>query len=94
MRPQNSGKQLVFESSLLTTGAKATVLSGAATVDVSTLATLLEEIESRKFNHEYLPGFGTRLAALVLNDSVAAGLEGTSGNHLVVVHDAEASRIP
>ena len=70
------------------------MLSGAATVDVSTLATLLEEIESRKFNHAYLPAFGTRLAALVLNDSVAAGLEGTAGNHLVVVHDAEASRIP
>ncbi|HTO04023.1 MAG TPA: CHAT domain-containing protein, partial [Opitutus sp.] len=93
-RPQSSGKQLVFESSLLTTGAKATVLSGAATVDVSALAALMEEIESRKFNQAYLADFGTRLAALVLNDSVAAGLEGTIGNHLVVVHDAEASRIP
>jgi hypothetical protein len=85
---------LVFESSLLTTGAKATVLSGSAKVAPAKLKAILEEIEKEGFNHKSLPDFGSKLAALVLNDSVAAGLEGTTGNHLVVVHDAEASRIP
>lgn len=94
VRQDSAGSKLIFDSSLLTTGAKAAVLSGSATAEAATLASLLSEIESPKFNHAYLSDFGSRLAALVLNDSVAAGLEGTAGNHLVVVHDAEASRIP
>jgi hypothetical protein len=90
----SDGKHLVFESSLLTTGAKAAVLSGTVKVPAAALASLLAEIEGNKFTSAYLPKFGAALTALVLDPAVAAGLEGTVGNHLVVVHDAEASRIP
>jgi pimeloyl-ACP methyl ester carboxylesterase len=89
-----NGKQLVFESSLLTTGAKAAVLSGAMKVQASALNSLLAEIETDQFKPAYLAKFGSALSALVLDPAVAAGLEGTIGNHVVVVHDAEASRIP
>lgn len=85
---------LVFESSLLTTGAKATVLSGALKVSRAALATQLEKIEGKGFTFAALPTFGRELASLVLHDAIIAGLEGTAGNHLVVVHDAEASRVP
>jgi hypothetical protein len=94
VRQERTGNKVIFDSSLLTTGAKATVLSGSATIEQSKLTTLLSEIENPKFNHASLGDFGSRLSALVLNDSVAAGLEGCAGNHVVVVHDAEASRIP
>ena len=93
-RASAAAAQITIESSLLTTGAKATVLSGQVTVPAAKLTALLAEIEDQKFTHAYLPKFGQALASLVLNDAVAAGLEGTTGNHVVVVHDAEASRIP
>lgn len=94
VRARREGSSLKFESSLLTMGAKAAVLSGTTRVPAAELTSLLAEIEESKFTHGYLPRFGEVLARRVLHDSVAAALEGTSGNHLVIVHDAEASRIP
>ncbi len=93
-RPAASGRTMLFETSLLTTGAKATVLAGSVNVDPHALATHLARIEKDEFNHTSLPAFGTELARLILPDVIAAGLEGSQHNHLVIVHDAEASRIP
>ena len=86
--------KLKVDSSLLTTGAKATVMSGVTEVAESELRKHLEFIETEQFKHGAVAAFGSKLAAMVLDDSVAAGLEGCAGNHLVVVHDAEASRLP
>ena len=93
-RPAPDGRNLVFETSLLTTGAKAAVLAGSLHVDPRALAAHLAKIEKDEFRHAYLPEFGTTLARLILPDVIAAGLEGSPHNHLVIVHDAEASRIP
>lgn len=94
VRPGPRNQNLLFETSLLTTGAKATVLAGSIDVDARALATHLAAIEKEQFNHGNLAAFGTELARLVLPDTIAAGLEGSQHNHLVIVHDAEASRIP
>jgi hypothetical protein len=83
-----------FESSLLTAGSKATVMSGEVVVAEAELRRHLELIESDGFAHASLPKFGADLAQLVLDGAIVAGLEGCLGTHLVVVHDAEASRIP
>jgi hypothetical protein len=94
VRSSQEGSKVRFESSLLTAGAKATVLSGEVTVPEASLRESLARIESDGFSHASLPAFGRELAKLVLDGAVLAGLEGCAGIHLVVVHDAEASRIP
>jgi pimeloyl-ACP methyl ester carboxylesterase len=94
VRTAREGRNLRFESSLLTTGGKATVMSGETLVAEATLRENLEKIESERFSLAAMPQFGAALAALVLDGAILAGLEGCFGNHLVVVHDAEASRVP
>ncbi|MGZ9013844.1 MAG: CHAT domain-containing protein, partial [Burkholderiales bacterium] len=94
VRAARSGRNLSIESSLLTTGAKATVMSGRVTVPEAKLREHLELIETEKFTYAALTRFGEDLAALVLDGAIAAGVAGCAGQHMVVVHDAEASRIP
>jgi pimeloyl-ACP methyl ester carboxylesterase len=87
-------RALAVESSLLTTGYKATVMSGVARLQDKELNEHLQLIESQAFNYKALHSFGEKLAELLLDKAIAAGLRGCMGNHLVVVHDAEASRVP
>jgi pimeloyl-ACP methyl ester carboxylesterase len=94
VRTVRLGGELAFESSLLTTGAKATVLSGLIKVRQEQLRQHLQQIESSSFNHKTLAAFGAELARIVLDDAIIAGLEGCPNSHVIVVHDAEASRIP
>jgi pimeloyl-ACP methyl ester carboxylesterase len=94
VRTAREGRNLKFESSLLTTGAKATVMSGEVVLAESALRQHLDLIESERFSFAALPRFGSDLAKLVLDGAILAGLEGCFGNHVVLVHDAEASRIP
>jgi len=94
VRTSRAGSNLRIESSLLTAGAKATVLSGEATVADATLRRQLAQIEGEGFQYAQLSQFGSELAKLVLDGAVVAGLQSCSGLHVVVVHDAEASRIP
>lgn len=88
------GDRLLFRSSLLTAGAKATVITDTKPVSANALRELLAEIESRHFTPAALPQFGTRLAQLVLADRVCSVLPTQADRHLVVVHDAPASRVP
>ena len=85
---------LTLEAALLTSGPKATVLSGQIVVPEPRLRSQLDLIETNRFRHSFLPQFGRDLAALVLPDTIAAALKKHLDHHLVVVHDAEASRIP
>jgi hypothetical protein len=85
---------LRFCSSVLTSGAKATVIGGEQVVEIKKLDEHLARIESSGFGHASVPKFGAELAKLVLPSDVIAAIEGSPGQHLVVVHDAEASRIP
>ena len=90
---QSPGK-LDYRSCVLGAGTKATVISDAKAVSQRDLDKHLKEIESTDFNFESLDDFGDRLAKLVLGDRVAAVLPEMKARHLVVVHDAPASRIP
>ena len=94
VRSERLKGSLRFCSSVLTSGSKATVIGGEQTVENKVLDAQLAKIEADGFGHASLPGFGAELARLVLSSDVIAALEGSSGQHLVVVHDADASRIP
>ena len=85
---------LTLESSLLTSGPKATVLPGRIVVPAAALGAQLQVIETNRFRYAYLPQFGGDLASLVLPDTILSALKKHLDHHLVVVHDAEASRIP
>ena len=94
VRAVPEGGNLRIESALLTTGAKAAVMGGQVTISKAKLDDYLKFIETPGFTHGTLGKFGTTLAEMVLDERTVAGLKGCAGNHVVVVHDAEASRIP
>jgi len=88
--------KVVYRSSLLTSGSKATVLTGTCAIERVKLKALLDKIEKSSFNFGSLPDFGRDLAKLVLFPDVAAALarKELRGCHLSVVHDAATSQIP
>jgi hypothetical protein len=81
-------------SSLLTAGAKAAVLSGSVRVARRELRAHLALAESGRLGPGDMARFGAALAGLLLPASVRDGLETMRRRPLVVVHDAEGSRIP
>ena len=81
-------------SALLTGGAKAAVLSGAVRVPRKALRAQLARAESGQLGPRDMAGFGGGLARLLLPESVREGLGAMQARPLVVVHDAEGSRIP
>jgi hypothetical protein len=83
-----------YRASVLTASGKATVVTDHKTVPTKDLDQHLLKIESDEFNTEKLPEFGQQLAKLVLPADVAAVLKSMPDRHVVVVHDAPASRIP
>jgi len=85
---------MTFRSSILTAGPKATVISGQTRVHNTELVQLLGQIESTGFTFQKLPSFGAKLAKLLLAGEVIKVLQTVSDRHLIVVHDAGASRIP
>jgi pimeloyl-ACP methyl ester carboxylesterase len=91
---QTSGDRLTLRASLLTAGTKAAVISEAQFVSRKALDRHLREIESDTFTRARLRKFGATLAELTLHPSVAKALTRMQDNHVVVVHDAAASRIP
>jgi pimeloyl-ACP methyl ester carboxylesterase len=83
-----------FSSSLLTAGAKASVITGVKRVRDRDLSARLSQIESKQFTFEGLRTFGAKLAKLVVGSEVLDVLPTMKDRHLVIVHDAAASRIP
>lgn len=83
-----------FRSSVLGAGKKATVLTGVQDAARADLDVLLSEIESEEFTLGKLGDFGKRLGEMVLSPEVRAVLAVMKERHLVVVHDADSSRIP
>ena len=81
-------------SSLLTAGAKAAVLAGNVRVTRRELRAHLAKAESGGLGPGDMARFGTALARLLLPASVGDGLKTMQRRPLVVVHDAEGSRIP
>jgi hypothetical protein len=89
-----TSKKLVFKSSLLYAGDKAAILTGYREVQRSVLDRQLAKIEQNSFTIETLETFGSQLASMVINESVARGLVEMRDYHLIVVHDAPSARIP
>jgi hypothetical protein len=86
--------KLVFKSSLLYAGDKAAILTGFREVQRIALDKQLAKIEQSSFTAEKLESFGSELASMVIDDSVARGLVEMRDYHLVVVNDAPSARIP
>jgi CHAT domain-containing protein len=63
-------------------------------VKKKTLDEKLAEIESASFTFHRAPAFGQDLAAMVIAEEALAVLAAAKDRHVVVVHDAESSRIP
>ena len=85
---------LQYLSSVLTAGAKATVITDTKKVDQQKLDRHLRLIESQQFNLHTLDSFGEEIAKLILAERVLSVLPGMRSLHLVIVHDAASSRIP
>jgi pimeloyl-ACP methyl ester carboxylesterase len=83
-----------YLSSVLTAGAKATVITDTKEVGKEKLERLLRKIESQQFSLEVLDTFGDELARMVLPERVMSVLPAMRTLHLVIVHDAPSSRIP
>ena len=83
-----------FRASVLGAGSKATVLTGVKDVGRAELDGLLREIESESFTLKELDDFGVRLGETVLSPEVRVVLAAMRERYIVVVHDADSSRIP
>ncbi len=95
VRQTDAGRgKLEIQSALLTAGAKATVISDRVQRGGRELDELLEELASPALDCAALEDFGGRLAPLVLGARVLDALAHLGDRHLVLVHDAPASRMP
>jgi CHAT domain-containing protein/pimeloyl-ACP methyl ester carboxylesterase len=83
-----------YRTSLLTAGAKASVLSGRRDVAQSELSVVLEPLSDAAPPPSELAMLGQRLTRLLVAPSVREGLADVSTRALVVVHDREAAQVP
>jgi len=88
------GGAIAFQASVLPANGKATVVTDVCDIDVAKLDRHLEGIEGAGFTFAALAKFGTELGELVLPEIVRQALRGVADRHLVIVHDADASRVP
>jgi hypothetical protein len=86
--------EVVLRSSLLSAGSKAAILRGTRRVATLELCRFLERLETPNLSLSGLQQIGKDLGKLVLPDEVAQGLAAMREYHVVVVHDALASRLP
>jgi len=86
--------EISFTSSILTTGSKASVIMGRQQLKSDVLDKHLAKLESASLSLNTLTRFGDELAQLVLPPEVLSVLSQMREQHLVVVHDAQSSRIP
>ena len=89
----NSSK-LQMQTSLLGPTHNATVVSEVIEFDRKQLDKHLEEIKKQTFGNSTIKTFGDELTKMVLPSEIINILEDIDDRPLVVIHDAEASRIP
>jgi pimeloyl-ACP methyl ester carboxylesterase len=87
-------KTVGFRSSILTSGDKATVITGVQKVLKKELDAHLGRVKNTRFNFKTVDGYGERLSELVLVPEIRAVLPKRPDRSLVVVHDAISSRVP
>ncbi|MDX0655065.1 CHAT domain-containing protein [Sinorhizobium medicae] len=86
--------QPALAASVLTKGAKAAIHRGWKPLDEQALAAHLNKVVSGAPSAGKMPEFGAQLANIVLPDTIVTILDQFPREHVVVVHDAGASRIP
>src|SRR5262249_20457778 len=89
-----SKKMTSYRSSVLTAGEKATVVTNVKDVDNQQLEKHLAKLQSPSLDLDGLKKFGETLGRMMLSADVLSLLTTMKDRHLVVVHDAEALRIP
>ena len=85
---------LTLQSSVLTPTGKATVVTDSQQIDKAALRKHLERIELTSFSQDTIESFGAELAEMLLPDSIKTVLKTVEESPLVVIHDAEGSRVP
>jgi pimeloyl-ACP methyl ester carboxylesterase len=88
----SSGSETLVRSSLLTAGAKATVVGGTSTVKRAEFDSLRSKATSDATQD--LEEVGIELGELLLGEEVRTVMPRFSDRHLVVVHDAAMSQVP
>lgn len=83
-----------YRCSLLSAGGKATVVTSTNHVAKVDLDRHLKLIEGNGFSTDALAAFGSDLANMILAQDLQTVLQAMRDRHLVVVHDADSSRIP
>ena len=83
-----------FDVALLTAGTKAAVISETKQVPTTELNDFLETLTKGKSGPDNLPKFGRDLAKMTLPSKVMEALLEMRHRRIVVVNDAEASRMP
>ena len=86
--------RFTVRSALLSSGAKAAVLSSRQEVHRHELEALLDDLNGGDFNERDLKRYGERLGALMLHQDMRDALLQSKGSHLAVVHDAAMSQLP
>ncbi|HEY7760642.1 MAG TPA: CHAT domain-containing protein [Burkholderiales bacterium] len=89
-----TASRLELRTSVLGAGGKATVVSGVRQLKRTDLDGKLDELQTSGFRFDRAPVYGRELASLVVSDEALAALAALKDRHVVVVHDAESSRIP
>jgi pimeloyl-ACP methyl ester carboxylesterase len=89
-----SKKTTSYRSSVLTAGEKATVVTNVKDVDNLQLEKHLAKLQSTSLDLDGMKRYGDTLGRMMLSDEVLTLLATMKDRHLVVVHDAESSRIP
>jgi pimeloyl-ACP methyl ester carboxylesterase len=85
---------VTIRTSMLSPSAKAATISETVVVKKAELDACLATIETNNFTFGRLQTFGKQWTNLVLPDSVRMMLPSARDRHLVIVHDAESSRLP
>ena len=93
VRSETSAKAIGYRMSVLSASGRASLVSDIVSVANSALESKLAEIDSVN-SLKQLSEFGKTLTETVLPKIVRAELMEEPERHLVVVHDAEASKIP
>ncbi len=86
-------QRIEFRATVLSAKAKAALFTATQIVAKQDLHTLLKKVESNAFEKQ-VDAFGGELAGLVLAEHLRDLLQTLREQHLVIVHDAESSRLP
>ncbi len=93
-RENDTRKHIGFRSSVLTSGEKATVITGVVDVNKAELDCHLRKIQGDQRSFDILDDFGHQLAEMILPPEVMTVLPEMGDLPIVVVHDTLGARIP